>query len=180
MKIAIAGTGYVGLANAILLAQHNEVTAVDLVQAKVDQINAKKSPLADPEIEDYLAHKPLHLTATTDGDAAYQDADFVVVSTPTNYDPVKNYFDTSSVESAVRQVMAVNPNAVIVIKSTVPVGYTLSLRDKLSCKRLSSWGLRRGTGTWPGRRRPSPICSPRGRRKRTCPSCSSTPPRPRR
>lgn len=136
MKIAIAGTGYVGLANAILLAQHNEVTAVDLVQAKVDQINAKKSPLADPEIEDYLAHKPLHLTATTDGDAAYRDADFVVVSTPTNYDPVKNYFDTSSVESAVRQVMAVNPNAVIVIKSTVPVGYTLSLRDKLSCKRL--------------------------------------------
>ena len=136
MKIAIAGTGYVGLANAILLAQHNEVTAVDLVQAKVDQINAKKSPLADPEIEDYLAHKPLHLTATTDGDAAYRDADFVVVSTPTNYDPVKNYFDTSSVESVVRQVMAVNPNAVIVIKSTVPVGYTLSLRDKLSCKRL--------------------------------------------
>ena len=136
VKIAIAGTGYVGLANAILLAQHNEVTAVDLVQAKVDQINAKKSPLADPEIEDYLAHKPLHLTATTDGDAAYRDADFVVVSTPTNYDPVKNYFDTSSVESAVRQVMAVNPNAVIVIKSTVPVGYTLSLRDKLSCKRL--------------------------------------------
>ena len=136
MNIAIAGTGYVGLANAILLAQHNEVTAVDLVQAKVDQINAKKSPLADPEIEDYLAHKPLHLTATTDGDAAYRDADFVVVSTPTNYDPVKNYFDTSSVESAVRQVMAVNPNAVIVIKSTVPVGYTLSLRDKLSCKRL--------------------------------------------
>ena len=136
MKIAIAGTGYVGLANAILLAQHNEVTAVDLVQAKVDQINAKKSPLADPEIEDYLAHKPLHLTATTDGDTAYRDADFVVVSTPTNYDPVKNYFDTSSVESAVRQVMAVNPNAVIVIKSTVPVGYTLSLRDKLSCKRL--------------------------------------------
>ena len=114
MKIAIAGTGYVGLANAILLAQHNEVTAVDLVQAKVDQINAKKSPLADPEIEDYLAHRPLHLTATTDGDAAYRDADFVVVSTPTNYDPVKN----------------------IVIKSTVPVGYTLSLRDKLSCKRL--------------------------------------------
>ena len=136
MKIAIAGTGYVGLANAILLAQHNEVTAVDLVQAKVDQINAKKSPLADPEIEDYLAHKPLHLTATTDGDAAYRDADFVVVSTPTNYDPVKNYFDTSSVESAVRQVMAVNPNAVIVIKSTVPVGYTLSLGEKLSCKRL--------------------------------------------
>ncbi|OUP51736.1 UDP-glucose 6-dehydrogenase [Pseudoflavonifractor sp. An184] len=136
MKIAIAGTGYVGLANAVLLSQHNEVTAVDLVQAKVDQINAKKSPLADPEIEDYLAHKPLHLTATTDGDAAYRDADFVVVSTPTNYDPVKNYFDTSSVESAVRQVMAVNPNAVIVIKSTVPVGYTLSLRDKLSCKRL--------------------------------------------
>ena len=136
MKICISGTGYVGLANAILLAQHNEVTAVDLIQAKVDQINAKKSPLADPEIEDYLAHKPLHLTATTDGDAAYRDADFVVISTPTNYNPVKNYFDASSVESVVRQVMAVNPTAVIVIKSTVPVGYTLSLRDKLSCKRL--------------------------------------------
>ena len=136
MKIAIAGTGYVGLANAILLAQHNDVTAVDVVQSKVDQINAKKSPLSDPEIEDYLAHKPLRLTATMDGDGAYRDADFVIVSTPTNYDPVKNYFDTSSVESVVRQVMAVNPDAVIVIKSTVPVGYTLSLRDKLACRRL--------------------------------------------
>ena len=136
MRIAIAGTGYVGLANAILLAQHNEVTAVDLVQAKVDQINAKISPLADPEIEDYLAHRPLHLTATTDGGAAYRGADFVIVSTPTNYDPAKNYFDTSSVESVVRQVMSVNPSAIIVIKSTVPVGYTLSLREKLSCNRL--------------------------------------------
>ena len=136
MKITISGTGYVGLANAILLAQHNEVTAVDLVQAKVDQINARKSPLADPEIEDYLAHKPLHLTATTDGDTAYRDADFVIISTPTNYDPVKNYFDTSSVESVVRQVMEVSPRAILVIKSTVPVGYTLSLREKLGCKNL--------------------------------------------
>ena len=136
MKIAIAGTGYVGLANAILLAQHNQVTAVDLVKEKVALINARKSPLADPEIEDYLAHRPLNLTATTDRDVAYRDADFVIVSTPTNYDPSKNYFDTSSVESVVRQVMAVNPHAAIVIKSTVPVGYTLSLREKLSCSRL--------------------------------------------
>ena len=97
MKISIAGIGYVGLANAILLAQHNEVTAVDLVPEKVEMINARKSPLADREIEEYLVDKPLHLTATTDGNAAYRNADFVVISTPTNYDPVKNYFDTSSV-----------------------------------------------------------------------------------
>ena len=127
MKIAIAGTGYVGLANAVLLSQKNHVVAVDLVQEKVDQINARKSPLADREIEEYLATKPLQLTATTDGEAAYRGADYVIISTPTNYDPVKNYFDTSSVEAVIRQVMAVNPNAVMVIKSTVPVGYTASL-----------------------------------------------------
>ena len=136
MKIAIAGTGYVGLANAILLAQHNEVMAVDLLQSKVDLINAKKSPISDPEIEDYLANKPLHLTATTDGPAAYRAADFVVICTPTNYDPVKNYFDTSSVESVIHEVMMVNPNAIMVIKSTVPVGYTLSIREKTGSENI--------------------------------------------
>ena len=136
MKIAIAGTGYVGLANAVLLSQKNQVVAVDLVQEKVDQINARKSPLADREIEEYLATKPLQLTATTDGEVAYRGADYVIISTPTNYDPVKNYFDTSSVEAVIRQVMAVNPNAVIVIKSTVPVGYTASLREKYGCENI--------------------------------------------
>ena len=136
MKISIAGTGYVGLANAILLAQHNEVTAVDLLQSKVDMINAKKSPISDPEIEDYLAHKPLHLAATTDGTAAYRAADFVVICTPTNYDPVKNYFDTSSVETVIQEVMTVNPNATMVIKSTVPVGYTLSIREKTGSENI--------------------------------------------
>ncbi len=136
MNIAIAGTGYVGLANAILLAQHHHVTAVDLVQDKVDAINARKSPLVDAEIEDYLKNKDLDLTATTDGAAAYAGADYVIVSTPTNYDPVKNYFDTSSVESVVRLVMQVNPDAIIVVKSTVPVGFTLGLREKLGCENL--------------------------------------------
>ena len=136
MKIAIAGTGYVGLANAVLLSQKNQVVAVDLVQEKVDQINARKSPLADREIEEYLATKPLQLTATTDGEVAYRGADYVIISTPTNYDPVKNYFDTSSVEAVIRQVMAVNPNAVMVIKSTVPVGYTASLREKYGCENI--------------------------------------------
>lgn len=136
MKIAIAGTGYVGLANAVLLSQKNQVVAVDLVQEKVDQINARKSPLADREIEEYLATKPLQLTATTDGEEAYRGADYVIISTPTNYDPVKNYFDTSSVEAVIRQVMAVNPNAVMVIKSTVPVGYTASLREKYGCENI--------------------------------------------
>ena len=136
MNIAIAGTGYVGLANAILLAQHHHVTAVDLVQDKVDAINARKSPLVDAEIEDYLKNKDLDLTATTDGAAAYAGADYVIVSTPTNYDPVKNYFDTSSVESVVRLVMQVNPKAIIVVKSTVPVGFTLCLREKLGCENL--------------------------------------------
>lgn len=136
MKIAIAGTGYVGLANAVLLSQKNQVVAVDLVQEKVDQINARKSPLADREIEEYLATKPLQLTAITDGEVAYRGADYVIISTPTNYDPVKNYFDTSSVEAVIRQVMAVNPNAVMVIKSTVPVGYTASLREKYGCESI--------------------------------------------
>lgn len=132
MKIAIAGTGYVGLANAVLLSQHNEVIAVDLIQEKVDLINQRKSPLVDPEIEEYLATKSLQLTATTNGDAAYKEADYVIVATPTNYDPGKNYFDTSSVEAVIKQVMSVNPQAIVVIKSTVPVGYTLSVRKKLN------------------------------------------------
>lgn len=130
MKIAVAGIGYVGLSNAVLLAQHNEVTAVDLSQERVDAVNARRSPIVDQEIQAYLTSKPLHLRATTDGEAAYREADFVVIATPTNYDPVKNYFDTSSVESVIGQVHQVNPQAVMVIKSTVPVGYTLSLRDQ--------------------------------------------------
>ena len=129
MKITVFGAGYVGLANAVLLAQHNDVTAVDLVREKVDLINARRSPLADREIQEYLTGKPLRLTATTDGEAAYREADYVIISTPTNYDPEKNYFDTSSVEAVIRQVMAVNPTAILVIKSTVPVGYTLSVRE---------------------------------------------------
>lgn len=136
MKIAVAGTGYVGLSIAVLLAQHHQVTAVDIVPEKVELINQRKSPIQDDEIEQFLAEKMLDLTATLDGDAAYANADFVVVSTPTDYDPEKNYFNTSSVESVVNQVMGVNRNAVIVIKSTVPVGYTEDLAKKLSCKNL--------------------------------------------
>lgn len=130
MNITVYGTGYVGLANAILLAQHNKVTAVDLLQSKVDMINDRKSPLVDKEIEEYLATKPLNLTATTDGNAACSDADYVIISTPTNYDPYKDYFDTSSVESVIQQVIAVNPNAIMVVKSTVPVGFTKEVREK--------------------------------------------------
>lgn len=136
MNITIAGTGYVGLANAVLLSQHNEVTAVDLVQEKVEKINRHISPLADREIEDYLATRALRLTATTDGDTAYRSADYVIISTPTNYDPVKNYFDTSSIEAVIRQVIAVNPKAIIVVKSTVPVGFTMAAREKYQCENL--------------------------------------------
>lgn len=131
MKIAVAGIGYVGLANAVLLSQHNHVTAVDVMEERVRLVNEKKSPIADPEIQEYLAHRTLDLTATTDAAAAYRDAEFVLISTPTNYDPAKNFFDTSSVESVIAQVMAVNPNAVMVIKSTVPVGYTISIRARV-------------------------------------------------
>lgn len=135
-KIVVVGTGYVGLSNAILLAQHNEVTAVDIIPARVDMINAHKSPIIDKEIEEYLTQKPLNLTATTDGNASYTTTDFVVISTPTNYDPSKNYFDTSSVESVIQQVIAVNPDAVMVIKSTVPVGFTESVRQKYTCDNI--------------------------------------------
>lgn len=136
MRIAIAGTGYVGLSMAVLLAQHNTVTAVDIVPEKADLINRRISPIADPEIQEYLSTRPLDLTATTDGDSAYRNADLVLISTPTNYDPDQNYFDTSSVESVIRQVMAVNPRAAVVIRSTVPVGFTESARVKHGCRRL--------------------------------------------
>ena len=136
MKIAVAGTGYVGLSIAVLLSQKNEVTAVDVIPAKVDMINAKKSPIIDKEIEEYLATMPLDLNATTDGDSAYKNADFVVIAAPTNYDPDKNYFDTSAVESVIEQVLRVNKKAVMVIKSTVPVGYTESVRKKYSCENI--------------------------------------------
>lgn len=139
MKIAIAGTGYVGLSNAILLAQHHEVYAVDLIPEKVAMINEGKSPLVDPEIEEYLAKGGLNLTATTDGELAYRDAEFVIISTPTNYDTKKNYFDTSSVESVIEMVRRVNPRAVMVIKSTIPVGYTESVCKKYdTCQILFS------------------------------------------
>ena len=132
MKIAVAGTGYVGLSMAILLAQHNTVKAVDIIPEKVEMLNNRKSPIVDKEIEEYLATKKLDLEATTDGDSAYRDAEFVIISTPTNYDPAKNYFDTSSVESVIRQVIAVNPNAVMIVKSTVPVGFTEGARKEFS------------------------------------------------
>lgn len=130
MKIAVAGIGYVGLSNAILLAQHNEVTAVDVFQEKADMINNRKSPIIDSEIEEYLATKELNLKATTDGAEVYKDAEYIIIATPTNYDPDKNYFDTSSIETVIELVMKVNPKAVMVIKSTVPVGYTKSIKEK--------------------------------------------------
>lgn len=135
-RIAVAGTGYVGLSIATLLSQHHQVTAVDLVPEKIDLINHHKSPIRDDYIEKYLAEKKLHLHATTDGDAAYKNADFVVIAVPTNYDPRKNFFDTSAVESVIRQVMTVNQDAVMVIKSTVPVGYTKSVREKFHCRNI--------------------------------------------
>jgi UDPglucose 6-dehydrogenase len=130
MKIAVAGIGYVGLSNAILLSQHHEVTAVDVFQEKADMINNRKSPIVDKEITEYLSTKELNLKATIDGAAAYKDAEYIIIATPTNYDPDKNYFDTSSIEAVIELVLKVNPNAVMIIKSTVPVGYTKSIKAK--------------------------------------------------
>ncbi len=136
MNIAVAGTGYVGLSMAVLLAQHNNVKAVDIIPAKVALINEKKSPIADEEIETYLQTKDLGLTATTDGDAAYSAAQYVIIAAPTNYDPIKNYFDTTAVESVIQQVIKVNPDAVMIIKSTVPVGFTEYVREKYCCDNI--------------------------------------------
>ena len=136
MKIAVAGTGYVGLSNAVLLAQHNEVVAVDIIQEKVDMINDRVSPIVDKEIEYYLANKELNLVATTDAYKGYKDAEFVIISTPTTYDPEMNYFNTRSVEAVIANVLSINPEATMVIKSTVPVGYTKRVKEMFECDNI--------------------------------------------
>ena len=136
LKIAVAGTGYVGLSIATLLAQHHKVTAVDIIPEKVELINNRKSPIQDEYIEKYLSEKELNLTATLDAEAAYIDADFVVIAAPTNYDSKKNFFDTSAVEAVIKLVIQYNPEAIMVIKSTIPVGYTVSIREKFHCDNI--------------------------------------------
>lgn len=136
MNITVAGIGYVGLSNAILLAQHNEVIALDIVKDKVDMINNRKSPIEDKEIAEYLTSRQLSLTATTDDTLAFQHADYVIISTPTNYHPDKNYFDTSSVENVIEKVLSINPNAVMVIKSTIPVGFTDKVRKQFNTDKI--------------------------------------------